>query len=82
MPFLEDGQNEYGTPVSRFKCETCGDKFTICPVVVPDKHGDWSDCLATQCDSYDPNRDADLFFDDPEYWRISHGDAVPRRIEA
>ena len=64
--------NEYGTLVTRFKCETCGNEFTVCPAVPPDKEDDWRDCLSEECESYDPTRDADKLFD-------SNPEAIERR---
>jgi len=52
--------NEYGTLVTRFKCEYCGNEFTICPAVPPDKENEWRGCLGVDCVSYDPSRDVDL----------------------
>ena len=55
-----DELNEYGTPVSAFKCEFCGEKFTVCPK--PKNDDDWKGCLSDKCISYDPGRDADKYF--------------------
>jgi len=54
--------NEYGTEESKHICDTCGDEFTVCP---PEKEGShaYDNCLAKNCPSYDPGRDADKFFD-------------------
>lgn len=62
--------NQYGTLVSRHKCDACGKEFTVCPAV-PDDHNDqWLNCLDVECSSYDPSRDVDKLFDsEPE--RIS-----------
>lgn len=63
--FVERTTNEYGTPVDRYKCETCGDVFTVCPAHDDRSEDDqWAGCLATICASYDPARDADRLFDD------------------
>ena len=51
--------NQYGTPISTHICDTCGEPFTLCPGVEPERE-DWDNCLATTCDSYDPMRDVDL----------------------
>lgn len=59
---VRDERNAYGTEISRFQCETCGQEFTVCPK--PDQHSQWASCLARECASYDPARDADLLFDD------------------
>ena len=54
--------NEYGTPVSVHTCQTCGMEFTLCPLVPDDKSDQWPDCMALECESYDPHRDADILF--------------------
>jgi hypothetical protein len=62
---LRDDTNEYGTPVSVHRCDTCGVEFTVCPSV-PDgspRLDDWGSCLAETCDSYDIARDVDMFFE-------------------
>lgn len=52
--------NKYGTEVSLHICDTCGDKFTVCP---PSKDSlSWVNCLSESCKSYDRSRDADKFF--------------------
>lgn len=62
--------NQYGTLVSRHRCDTCSKEFTVCPAV-PDDHNDqWGSCMSEDCPSYDPSRDVDrLFKEEPE--RIS-----------
>ena len=52
--------NEYGTMVSSHICDTCGNRFTVCP---PVKNKDWEDCLGVDCKSYDAKRDADKLFE-------------------
>ncbi len=59
--YLGRSENRYGTPVSKHKCHTCGNEFTICPSAPGDTE-DWDNCLAWECESYDVTRDADLFF--------------------
>jgi hypothetical protein len=56
--------NEYDSPVSVHYCTTCGQRFTICPPSVA--YG--ADCLMEECGSYDPARDAEVYFapDDPD----------------
>lgn len=49
--------NEFGTPVSTHICKTCKREFTVCPPT------DFEYCLAEDCNSYDPSRDADRYFD-------------------
>ncbi|HSH23982.1 MAG TPA: hypothetical protein VLA13_00375 [Massilibacterium sp.] len=64
--------NEYATEVGVFECEECGNEFTVCPNPQPERDHMWKGCLAKECDSYDPKRDFDLFFDDPEKWDELH----------
>lgn len=54
---MKTGQhtNEYGVKVTEHICDTCGAPFTICPGV-----DDWANCLAEDCDSYDPSCEVDL----------------------
>ncbi len=59
---IRDDVNEYGTPVSVHKCQTCGVEFTLCPAIPDDKADQWPDCLADGCPSYDPERDMDVVF--------------------
>ena len=52
--------NEYGSLVSVHRCRDCGGDFTVCPPVGPE----WGDgCLSEVCSSYDPRRDADIYFE-------------------
>ena len=30
---LRETTNEYGTPVVEYRCETCGETFTVCPAL-------------------------------------------------
>lgn len=60
--FVGYDNNQYGTKVSVHICDTCGDKFTVCPAV-GDKPS-WENCLRPECASYDPSRDADKLFGD------------------
>ena len=55
--------NEYGTPVSKHICDTCGNEFTVCPKI-DDSNKNWDNCLGEECDSYDSSRDADKLFGD------------------
>ena len=55
----EEGLNEYGVIVSVHRCHACGSTFTVCPPA----GADWGGCQAEDCESYDPDRDVDLFFD-------------------
>ena len=56
--------NEYGTVVGVYECETCGEEFTVCPD--PRKEEGWEHYLSNECESYDPARDADKYFEDPD----------------
>lgn len=57
--------NEYGTPVAAYKCDTCGNAYTVCPI--PENDEEWNNCLVEECASYDPKRDIDWMFpDDPK----------------
>lgn len=53
-------RNEYGTPVEEHTCSECGDPFTVCPAAV--RMPAWGGCLAPECPSYDPARDAEVLF--------------------
>lgn len=56
--------NYAGTLISRHKCRWCAKEFTVCPAVPDDQDDQWTGCLSTECESYDPMRDADKFFDE------------------
>ena len=58
---VADDFNEYGTPVSWHLCQTCGYYFSLCPAVSYAAPG-WNYCMADECASYDPDRDADILF--------------------
>jgi len=53
--------NAYGTVVSKHHCKDCDRDFVICPPI-PIGTPNWDSCLAEDCTSYDPNRDADKYF--------------------
>lgn len=64
MSYLETRKNDYGTPVDAYRCETCGEEFTVCPAHADRSSDDqWAGCQAVTCGSYDPARDADKLFD-------------------
>ena len=69
MSFLRMTFNDYGTPVSQHRCDSCGDVFTVCPGPEEGESGEEFDkrfggcCLAETCGSYSLPRDVDLFFD-------------------
>lgn len=52
--------NKYGTPWSVHICFGCGTTFTVTPSAKP--KDEWGGCLAPECVTYDPRRDADRFF--------------------
>ena len=58
MTYLGRSTNEYGTPVSRHRCDDCGDEFTVCP-----ESPNFGGCLAEGCPSYDISRDIDRVWD-------------------
>lgn len=63
--FVERTVNTYNTPVDAFLCDTCGERFTVCPALESRSMDDqWTGCMAPTCASYDPARDADKLFDD------------------
>lgn len=65
MSYLGETTNEYGTPVSEFMCYECKQFFTVCPAVDVEKRQEWDGdgCLAVDCPTYDPARDADFLFE-------------------
>jgi len=52
--------NKHGVCVSHHICDTCKQEFSICPM--PPNLSDWDHCYADNCESYDPERDADILF--------------------
>lgn len=65
---VRDDVNEYGTPITVFDCESCGQEFTVCPAAADDRLDHWRGCLDEGCPSYDPSRDVSVYFpaDDPD----------------
>ena len=59
MAFLSYDKNEHGVKIGVFKCDTCGDEFTVVPAPTKDRidAGAWNGCLAPDCASYVPKRD-------------------------
>lgn len=56
-------KNEYGTPISKHKCDTCGGEYTVCPPVPENSQAHISlNCNSEHCQSYDPAYDADILF--------------------
>lgn len=64
--FLRFDHNEYGTPITVCRCDTCQVEFTVTPMCSRERAttGDWTSCLSSECDSYDESRDADKLFDE------------------
>jgi hypothetical protein len=63
---IEVDVNEYGTPVSVHHCPVCGHRYTVCPPSPGE--GSIAPCATPECASYDPSRDARIYFapDDPD----------------
>ena len=74
--YIGSGKNEYGTIISKHRCEYCGIEFTMSPAIKTKHFHNWRGCMSKECESYDPYRDFDLFFDDPEYYKILHSENV------
>ncbi len=62
--YLRESKNEYGTPVSFFRCGFCGKEYDVCPSVEESMRDSWAEggCQEDSCPSYDPKRDADILF--------------------
>jgi hypothetical protein len=60
--YLRESENEFGTRISVFTCDQCSEEFTVCPAVEPWRHDEWTGCMAETCESYEPTRDAELYF--------------------
>lgn len=61
--WIGEDVNEYGTPVSKHKCDTCGGEYTVCPPIPENSTAHLSlNCNAEKCASYDPAYDADILF--------------------
>lgn len=54
---LYESMNEYAIPVTHYRCDTCHVFYSICPAPTSDEH--WQNCMAPDCESYDPSRDLD-----------------------
>lgn len=67
---IAETYNEFGTPVSMFRCFHCQTIFTVCPAVEPEKHDQWIGCMADDCASYDEARDGDKLFDAGRVQRV------------
>lgn len=67
---LTETFNEYGTPVTLYRCGSCAGTFTVCPAVAPEHDDQWAGCLGETCGSYDPHRDGDKLFDAGRVHRV------------
>lgn len=54
-------RNRYGVYATALRCRTCGWKTWVTPAV-PIGSAGWVDCLADECEAYDPHRDASFLF--------------------
>ena len=70
---LRDDVNEYGTPITVFKCDFCGEEYSVCPAIPDVKLDDWNGCQMEWCESYDESRDANKMFDDPDVEFVNLG---------
>ena len=72
--------NEYGTAVVEYRCESCGEPFTVCPAPDLDQDDQWAGCMAPECASSDPARDCDKWFDEGRLRVIPDGDGRSRLV--
>lgn len=77
---IRETVNEYGTPIVEYRCESCGELFTICPAPSVNKDGQWTGCMAPECASYDPDRDVDKWFSEGFVKVISNDDGSSRLV--
>lgn len=75
---IADTFNEYGTPVTMFRCKDCEGIFTVCPAVEDKKLDQWTGCLGEGCASYDTARDGDKLFEQGKVHRA--GDRTGIRL--
>lgn len=61
---IRDDVNEYGTPVTVLRCESCGAEFSVCPAVLDINLDNWKGCLALECESYSEGRDVDKMIEE------------------
>lgn len=70
---IRDDVNEYGTPITVFKCDYCNEEFSVCPAVPDYKLDQWKGCQMKWCESYEEDRDADKMFDENKIKFINIG---------
>lgn len=57
-PGCHQSVNKYGVRVSKHVCAACKRPFTLTPAATSEEFG--NECLADDCISYDPDRDAEI----------------------
>jgi hypothetical protein len=60
--FIKETQNEFGTNTAHFVCVVCKEPYTITPAPSSENRKHWTACMSEFCDSYDPDRDAEVLF--------------------
>jgi hypothetical protein len=73
---LRETTNEFGTPVVEYRCETCRERFTVCPAPAAEEDDQWNGCTQPECASYDPERDVDKCFDEGKVKFVVAGERV------
>jgi hypothetical protein len=61
---IRDDKNEHGVRITVFRCEFCGEEFSVCPAVPDINLDNWKGCLRPQCESYDEERDVDKMIEE------------------
>ena len=56
---IRDDVNEHGVPITVFRCEYCGEEFSVVPAIPDINLDNWRGCLRPECESYDESRDVD-----------------------
>lgn len=77
---IRETTNDYGTPVVEYRCEACGELFTVCPAPSEDRDDQWKGCQADVCASYEPTRDVDKWFDEGRVRFIPEDDGRTRLV--
>lgn len=60
--FIKEEPNEFGTNTAHFVCVVCKEPYTITPAPSSENRKHWTACMSESCDSYDPDRDAEVLF--------------------